>query len=105
MSDRSNDSEPGRRHDRDAAAERAAAPHHPAALISPYFMRKHTRFTTFKAMVDASGFNMKTIETFGPDSNDRWDAFIKANTDFANWREMLESARIASRARRALHTF
>jgi hypothetical protein len=104
MSDTSNDNEAERRRRLDATTERSAATRHPAALVSPYFIRNHTCFSTFNDMVDASGFDMKTIETFGPDSNDRWDAFIDANTDFATWREMLESARIASKARNALHS-
>ncbi len=61
-------------------------------LLSPDFMHRHTRFTTFEAMVTASGFKVESSEDFAAIPNAEWDAFIRAATPFAGWDEMLGAA-------------
>jgi hypothetical protein len=61
-------------------------------LMNPEFMLKHTRFNSFRDMLDQSGYSVKTAEDFKAIPDAPWDAFIAANSTFANWHEMQEAA-------------
>jgi hypothetical protein len=61
-------------------------------LLSPDFMRHHTRFTSFEAMATASGFKVESSEDFTAIPDAKWDAFIRAATPFAGWQAMLGAA-------------
>ncbi|MEK6300903.1 MAG: hypothetical protein AABO41_09300 [Acidobacteriota bacterium] len=61
-------------------------------LFPPQFIKKHTDFDSFESLVDASGFKVETQRDFEAISDKDWDAFIKAHSQFANWKEMLNTA-------------
>jgi len=61
-------------------------------LLGPDFMRRHTRFASFDAMVAASGFKVESAEDFAAIPDADWDAFIRGATRFAGWQTMLGAA-------------
>jgi len=62
-------------------------------LLNPEFMTKHTHFKSFEDMLDHSGYSVKTPEDIKVIPDAPWDAFISANSTFANWHEMREAAK------------
>lgn len=63
-----------------------------AELFPQQFIQKHTAFDSFEGLVDASGFKVESQADFVSIPDEEWDAFIKARTDFADWKEMLNTA-------------
>lgn len=61
-------------------------------LFTPAFMGQHTRFGTFEAFVEASGFKADTPEDFKAIPDAEWDTFVAANSSFASWQEMMSAA-------------
>ena len=57
-------------------------------LLPPSFMADQTRFTSLKAMTDASG-GCEAPEGY---ATQKWNAFVSSNTNFGGWREMLTAA-------------
>jgi len=57
-------------------------------LFNPQFMCRYTNFGSFDAMLDASGFGVKSPEDFGAIPDAAWDAFVARTTQFSNWEEM-----------------
>lgn len=55
-------------------------------LFNSSFMQRYTNFTSFEALIEASGFKVET-----PD--DDWDKHIAKTTKFSNWQEMINAAR------------
>lgn len=62
------------------------------SLLSPMFMRQHTRFASFEAMLEASPFSVKTAEDFKAIPDDDWDSFVRAATRFHSWEAMQKEA-------------
>ena len=56
-------------------------------LMSDEFISTNTKFQTLQAFLDASG-----IESQEDIGSTKLDAFIAANTEFANWDEMGQAA-------------
>ena len=63
-------------------------------LFTADFMRAHTNFDSLAAMMEAGDFESATPE--------EWDAFVKGNTQFSTWQEMMHAAN-AERAKRAIN--
>jgi hypothetical protein len=63
-------------------------------LPSDDFMNARTQYSTFAAMLKASG--LATPE------GDQWEAFVKQSTPFENWRQMIVEAE-KERLRRELN--
>jgi len=61
-------------------------------LITSDFIRSYSRFNSANEMFDASGFKIESKEDFEAIPDEAWDTFIKSNTSFSSWREMLERA-------------
>lgn len=61
-------------------------------LMNHEFMLKHTHFSSFRDMLDHSGYSVTTADDFKAIPDASWDAFIAANSTFANWHEMQEAA-------------
>jgi len=61
-------------------------------LFTPNFMQSHTQFSSFEAMLKASGFAVESVEDFLAIPDDKWDHFISQQTQFVNWQEMQEAA-------------
>ncbi|MEK6410767.1 MAG: hypothetical protein AABN34_27905 [Acidobacteriota bacterium] len=61
-------------------------------LFPPQFMKKHTDFDSFESLVAASGFKVESQKDFGAIPDKEWDGFIQAHSQFADWKEMLNTA-------------
>lgn len=61
-------------------------------LLPDSFMRTHTRFLSAQEMLDKSPFKIDSKEDFEAIPDDKWDEYVRGNTDFSNWREMLSKA-------------
>jgi len=61
-------------------------------LLTPTFLSNCSRFTTVEELFAASGFKIESTEDFKAIPEDQWDAFIKSNTFFGNWKEMIAEA-------------
>lgn len=57
-------------------------------MFPPAFMTRHTDFSSFSAMLNASGFKVETKEDFAAIPNAEWDAFVTSRTRFGSWKEM-----------------
>ncbi|MDD4287502.1 MAG: hypothetical protein PHO20_00855 [Candidatus Peribacteraceae bacterium] len=58
-------------------------------VFSPAFMRAHSRFPSFQAMLDASPFKDVEFEKI-PDAE--WDIYVRTNTSFSSWEAMKDKA-------------
>ena len=71
-------------------------------LLTPIFMDKHTKFSSFDIMINSSEFKIENELEFKDASNsDEWNEYIIKNTEFKNWNEMLRIA-VLKRATRKL---
>lgn len=61
-------------------------------LFSAGFMKRHTKFASFDAMVTASSFKVENEEDFKKIPDAEWDAYVRSSTKFANWQEMINKA-------------
>jgi hypothetical protein len=61
-------------------------------LLTPTFLSSCSQFTSAEELFAASGFKIESTEDFKAIPQDQWDAFIKSNTSFGNWKEMLAEA-------------
>jgi hypothetical protein len=63
-----------------------------AELLTPGFLAKHSQFASLDDLIAASGFKVESAEDFKAIPDEPWDQFIKSNTDFDSWTEMLPGA-------------
>jgi hypothetical protein len=70
-------------------------------ILTPEFVSEHTRFADVGEFFDAGGFNVSSQEAFEAVDEATLDQFVRAETTFASWREMLNAAG-AAWARRKL---
>jgi hypothetical protein len=63
-----------------------------AELFTPAFMRRHTRFATMEALVEASGYKVESAEDFAAIPDAEWDDSIATNSSFRNWADMRQQA-------------
>jgi hypothetical protein len=63
-----------------------------AEVLTPAFLSKCSRFQSVGELFEASGFNVKSQEDFAAIPDDKWDDFIKKNTTYSSWQEMLNAA-------------
>ena len=61
-------------------------------LLTPGFVRKHSRFSSADELFTASGFKVESQEDFEKIPDLEWDAFISNSTTFRSWKEMLNAA-------------
>jgi hypothetical protein len=61
-------------------------------LLHRSFMSGCSRFGSLEEMFQASGFEVNSPDDFKAIPDDKWDVFIKNNTSFGSWREMLDAA-------------
>lgn len=55
------------------------------------FMQRHSRYSSFDALLDSSGFTVNTKEDFEAIPDDEFDTYIRSVTDFRDWRSMLNA--------------
>ena len=61
-------------------------------LLTPGFLAKHTQYLSEDEMFEASGFKVETADDSEKIPDEEWDGFIRQNTPFATWSEMLSAA-------------
>jgi hypothetical protein len=61
-------------------------------LLPPDFVSGSSKFSSVQELFDASGFTVNTQEDLKAIPDDKWDAFIVANTSYGGWQEMLSAA-------------
>ncbi|PYG89854.1 hypothetical protein LY28_00452 [Ruminiclostridium sufflavum DSM 19573] len=61
-------------------------------IFSDKFMRKYTVFNSFKEMLEKSGLKIETEEDFEKISDYELDLFIRNNSDFDSWEELVQEA-------------
>jgi len=61
-------------------------------ILSPEFMSACSRFPNVQDLFDASGFQIHSVEDLKAIPDDKWDAYIKSNTSFADWDSMQRAA-------------
>lgn len=61
-------------------------------VLTPSFMGRHTRFKTVDEFFDASGFKVDTQEEFEAIPEDELDTFVRTESHFPSWKELLQSA-------------
>ena len=58
-------------------------------LFPSGFMLKHSKFSSFDALLNASGFTVNTKEDFEAIPDNEFDEYIRSVTTFCNWQSML----------------
>lgn len=61
-------------------------------LLNPEFISNHTESPDFLSFCESAGYKVETSEDLQAIPDEPWDAYIAANSDFENWREMQEKA-------------
>lgn len=61
-------------------------------LLTPSFLARCSRFQSASELFEASGFKVESQEDFAAIPDDQWDKFIRENTIYSNWQEMLKAA-------------
>lgn len=61
-------------------------------LLTPAFLSRCSRFKSAAELFEASGFTVNSQEDFDAIPDVQWDAFIKQNTNYSTWEEMLKAA-------------
>jgi len=61
-------------------------------LLSDSFVQKNTKYQSADEMFEKSGFKIDSPEEFAAIPDAEWDVFIRGNTKFPNWEEMLGEA-------------
>jgi hypothetical protein len=61
-------------------------------LLTPSFMAACSRFAAIDEMLDASGFKIESADDFKAIPESERNAFVKNNTSFDGWQDMLRAA-------------
>ena len=62
-------------------------------LFTPGFLRRHTLFSDFTALLTASAFSREQFAGLEGHTDDDWEKFIRRVSSFATWNAMLKDAR------------
>lgn len=63
-----------------------------AELLTTAFVSKHTKFSDAEKLFEGSGFNIENSEDFEAIPEDKWDDYIRSNSNFDSWEAMLSLA-------------
>jgi hypothetical protein len=61
-------------------------------LFSSTFMVRYTDFSSFQAMLEASGFKVESEDDFRAIPDDEWETFVGTRTRFTSWDAMQRKA-------------
>lgn len=61
-------------------------------LFTDAFMKKYSNFLSFEEFLQSSGFKVETAEDFEAIPDDEFDKYVKENTKFTCWQDMLHKA-------------
>jgi hypothetical protein len=62
------------------------------SLFPDEFISAHTNFPTLEGFLTSSEFDISSQEAFEAVPDDEWDEFVKSESDFSSWQEMMEAA-------------
>lgn len=63
-----------------------------AELFTPGFMSQNTAVSSFDAFLEAGGYQVNSKEDFEAIPDEEFDAYVRENTRFTSWQDMLQSA-------------
>jgi len=61
-------------------------------ILNDRFMNKHTKFSSLEEFIEKSGFDFSSEESLDAISSEALDAFVRQNSEFGSWEEMLGDA-------------
>ena len=61
-------------------------------LLTPDFLAACSTFSSAEEMFERSGFKVESQEDFAAIPDEAWDEFIRSDTSYLNWGEMLQAA-------------
>jgi hypothetical protein len=61
-------------------------------LLTPDFLAACSTFSSAEELFERSGFKVESQEDFAAIPDEPWDEFIRVNTSYFNWQEMLQAA-------------
>lgn len=61
-------------------------------ILDDKFIANNTKLKSVKEFVDKSGFDVKSILDFKNLPVDKLDGFVKSNSNFGSWKDMLAKA-------------
>ena len=61
-------------------------------IFPPSFIKRNAGLEDLEALFEASGFEIESQEDFEKIPDDEWDKFIREQTRFGGWQEMLDAA-------------
>ncbi len=61
-------------------------------ILTPEFVSRHTRFSNIDELFKAGGFGAESQAQFEAIPEDQLDAFIRTESPYQSWREMLNAA-------------
>jgi len=64
-------------------------------LLNSDFLAACSTLSSVDEMFERSGFKVESEDDFAAIPDDDWEAFIRANTSYFSWKEMLEAAGVA----------
>ncbi|AMN69055.1 hypothetical protein [Psychrobacter sp. P11G5] len=64
-------------------------------LMNPSFISSCSQYSNFEALIEASGFKVKSKEDFAAIPDHEWEQFIQTNTSYESWIEMQQDAGIS----------
>ncbi|MDB5084121.1 MAG: hypothetical protein JWN30_1007 [Bacilli bacterium] len=64
------------------------------SLFNETFMSKHSSFKSFAEFLEKGNFQVKTLEDIDNIPDELFDRHVARETDFANWKSMVDKATI-----------
>ena len=61
-------------------------------LLTTAFLNNCSEFSSVDELFRNSGYKVEPRNDFAAVPDDKWDEFIKTNTNYENWQEMLKAA-------------
>jgi hypothetical protein len=61
-------------------------------LFNDAFMKQYSSYDDLQKFFQASGFKIENAKDFQQVPEDQWEEFVKKNTSFNSWEEMLSEA-------------
>lgn len=61
-------------------------------ILNSPFMNQHTKFSSLEEFIEKSGFDFSSEESLDAIPSEALDAFVRQNSEFGSWEEMLGDA-------------
>lgn len=70
-------------------------------IMSPSFISSNSKFANFDEFARGAGYKVETAEDLRAIPDEPWDAYVRSETPFESWAEMLKAG-IVAHAKRSL---